>query len=108
MPGAPAATQTRTASHTDGIDPPRELRMVATLLTLTESLGPVGPWRLVALIGGQVSDRGAEMLSGDVDDFLAPLANLAFVLPLEHHAQERLGAGVAHEETARAFQPLLD
>ena len=38
MPGAPAATQTRVASRTLGTSPPRELRSVATLLTLTLSL----------------------------------------------------------------------
>ena len=36
--GAPASTQTPTASMTDGRRPPRELRTVAILLTLTESL----------------------------------------------------------------------
>ena len=38
IPGAPASMHVRTASITDGIRPPRELRTVATLLTLTESL----------------------------------------------------------------------
>ena len=37
MPGAPAATQTSTASSTLGTRPPRELRSVATLLTLTHN-----------------------------------------------------------------------
>ena len=37
MPGAPAFTHTSTACSTDGTLPPRELRTVATLLTLTES-----------------------------------------------------------------------
>ena len=36
MPGAPAATQTSTASSTLGFEPPRELRSVATLFTLTD------------------------------------------------------------------------
>src|SRR5437773_6227317 len=35
--GAPESTQILTASSTDGTDPPREFRTVATLLTLTES-----------------------------------------------------------------------
>ena len=35
MPGAPASTIVRTASRTLGTRPPRELRSVATLLTLT-------------------------------------------------------------------------
>src|SRR6266576_1031685 len=35
MPGAPAATHAPTASMTLGVRPPRELRSVATLLTLT-------------------------------------------------------------------------
>ena len=43
MPGAPASTQTRTASSTLGTVPPRELRSVATLLTLTESLSHEQP-----------------------------------------------------------------
>ena len=38
MPGASASRQTRAASTTDGMAPPRLLRSVATLLTLTESL----------------------------------------------------------------------
>jgi hypothetical protein len=38
MPRLPAPTMTRTASITDGTDPPREFRRVATLLTLTLSL----------------------------------------------------------------------
>ena len=38
IPGAPAATQTSTASTTLGTSPPRALRTVATLLTLTLSL----------------------------------------------------------------------
>ena len=37
MPGAPAARHVSTASITLGIAPPRELRSVATLLTLTDS-----------------------------------------------------------------------
>jgi len=37
IPAAPAFSTTRTASITLGIWPPRELRSVATLLTLTES-----------------------------------------------------------------------
>jgi hypothetical protein len=35
MPGAPAAMHAVTAARTEGIVPPRELRRVATLLTLT-------------------------------------------------------------------------
>ena len=35
MPGAPASRQVSTASMTLGIVPPRELRSVAILLTLT-------------------------------------------------------------------------
>jgi hypothetical protein len=38
IPGAPASIHVRTASMTDGIDPPRELRTVAILLTLTDNL----------------------------------------------------------------------
>jgi hypothetical protein len=38
IPVAPAATQTSTASTTEGTRPPREFRIVAILLTLTDSL----------------------------------------------------------------------
>jgi hypothetical protein len=38
MPGAPAATHVSTARRTRGSEPPRELRSVATLFTLTERL----------------------------------------------------------------------
>jgi hypothetical protein len=38
IPGDPAATHTRVASTTLGTLPPRELRSVATLLTLTLNL----------------------------------------------------------------------
>src|SRR5712691_1638849 len=38
IPGDPASTQTCTASITEGVRPPRELRTVAILLTLTDSL----------------------------------------------------------------------
>ena len=37
MEGAPAAMHARTAAKTSGTEPPRELRMVATLFTLTLS-----------------------------------------------------------------------
>ena len=39
IPAAPAFSTTSTASRTLGIWPPRELRSVATLLTLTLSFG---------------------------------------------------------------------
>ena len=49
-PGAPASTHTCTASSTLGSSPPRELRIVAILLTLTLSRGrcdmPVTPGAL--------------------------------------------------------------
>src|SRR4030095_4578162 len=38
IPGEPASRHTCTASVTDGTRPPRELRTVATLFTLTDSL----------------------------------------------------------------------
>ena len=38
IPGAPASMHVRTASMTDGSWPPRELRTVATLFTLTDEL----------------------------------------------------------------------
>ena len=95
MPGAPAATQTRTASSTDGTLPPRELRTVATLLTLTER----------RIMRTRITPT---CFFHGIDDFLPPPADLGLVLPFEHDAQQRLGAGVAHEQPAVAGEPRLD
>ena len=76
MPGAPAATQTSTASSTLGSRPPRELRSVATLLTLTDSR--IMTFKARSAIGSSTSAlSGAAMplskvLLDDVDDFLRP------------------------------------
>ena len=71
MPGAPASMHVRTASITDGMRPPRELRTVATLLTLTDSLGKV--------------------FLHDAGDLVRPLLDLRVVFALEHDAEQRLG-----------------
>ena len=42
IPGAPAAMQTSTAASTLGVCPPRALRSVATLFTLTLNLIMIG------------------------------------------------------------------
>src|SRR5689334_16899912 len=103
MPGAPAPRQTLTASMTDGTDPPRELRTVAILLTLTESFGKkksqianpksripssnpnhttlgLGAWDLGFAI---LHSRGEVLLHG-VSDFLGPRRDLALVLTFDH------------------------
>src|SRR5690242_15593894 len=86
IPGAPAAMQTSTASRTFGSRPPRELRSVATLFTLTESF-------VLSL---------SKMFPYDIDDLLGPAADLVLLLSLEHHAQQRLGSGVADQQAALA------
>ena len=48
------------------------------------------------------------MLFHGIDNLLSPLSNLVLILPLQHHAQQRLGAGVAHEQPAAAFEARLD
>src|SRR6185503_5764573 len=96
IPGAPASTQTRTASRTSGEWPPREFLSVATLLTLTDNRA--------------IRGRGAsaEMALHHVDDLLRPRADFVLVLAFEHHAQERLGAGVADEQTPVPGDARLD
>src|SRR5690606_24181395 len=92
MPGAPASMVTRNASTTDGRRPPRELRSVATLLTLTDS-------RVMA--SGKVrADRQR--------DFLRPGLDLVVLLALDHDAQERLGPRIANEQAALAVERRLD
>src|SRR5438105_2491056 len=43
-----------------------------------------------------------------VDDLLPPPANLRLILAFEHHAQQRLRAGVPHEEPAVSSEARLD
>src|SRR6185436_5727084 len=97
MLGAPASTHTLTASSTDGTVPPRELRTVATLLTLTESF--------VAVLA--ILHVGDEVLFDRVGDLIRPRRNLALVLPFDHDAQQRLGARVANQQPPVARQPRL-
>ena len=48
------------------------------------------------------------MLLDGVDDLLRPGADLLFVPPLEHHAQQRLGARVPNQQPAVAGEPGFD
>src|SRR5262249_54959008 len=96
MPGEPASMQTCTASSTLGTWPPRELRSVATLLTLTESFA----------MG--VRCALSQMLLHHVHDLLRPAADLVLALAFEHHAQQRLGAGVADQEPPLPGDARLD
>ena len=50
----------------------------------------------------------SKMLLDDVDDLLRPAADLVLVLAFEHHAQQRLGARVAHEQPALAGDARFD
>src|SRR5262245_11058787 len=95
MPATPAARHTFTASSTLGCRPPRELRSVATLFTFTES-------RALTL------RASSDVCLDSIDDFLGPLPDLVLVLSLEHHAQQRFGARVAHQQAPAAFEALLD
>src|SRR4030095_2025131 len=109
MPGAPASTQTPTASSTSGECPPREFRSVATLLTLTDR-------RVIDVRGSTFEVRrspsGERFLSeypfDDVHDLLRPTADFLLMLPFEHHAQQRLGARVAHQQTPLSGNARLD
>ena len=87
IPGAPAATQTRTASTTDRNVPPRELRSVATLLTLTLSL--------------------TKLHFHGVRNLVRPAVNLLLVLAFNHHAEQRLGARIPDEQAALPVQALF-
>ena len=91
MPGTPASRHTCTASSTLGADPPRELRSVATLLTLTDRR-VMRSFRFQAL--GQGS---AELALHDVDDFLRPGVYLGLTAAFQHDAQKRFGPGVPDE-----------
>src|SRR5262245_6691396 len=125
MPGTPAARQTLTASITLGNSPPRELRRVATLLTFTESLIiavlSAKCWVLWyrsayqvprALVPGAALQHSArtpspEVLLNDVRDLLRPRLNLVRTLAFDHHAKQRLGTGIAHEQPTLSIEPLL-
>src|SRR5438445_7785435 len=97
MPGAPASTHMRKAPSTLRTPPPRELRSVATLFTLTER-------RVIVVRRPMLS----EVFLHHIHDFLRPSANLVLPFAFEHHAQQRLGARVAHEEPALPGDARLD
>src|SRR5262245_31879560 len=98
MPGAPAATHTRTASTTDGTAPPREFRSVATLLTFTESRGPAifnargAPPPLAAARLASLARRGRRR-SALLDHRPAPIGHRPSTLVhrLPHALLHRLG-----------------
>src|SRR5471030_1196408 len=106
IPGVPAATQTSTASSTLGASPPRELRSVATLFTLTERRIMISSQRS-AICNQQfaVCNPLARVFLDRLDDFLRPGADLVFVAPFDHHAEQRLGARVPHEQPPLAGDP---
>src|SRR5262245_14876523 len=115
MPGTPAARQTLTASMTLGTSPPRELRRVATLLTLTESLITVVRRSRFVVRRSRSSFRFvvprtmlSEVFANDVRDLLRPRLNLFRTLAFDHHAKQRLGTGIAHEQPTLFIEPLLD
>src|SRR5262245_57607111 len=102
MPWAPAARHTSTASSTRGTRPPRELRSVATLFTLTER-------RIIELENGTgPEDWLPEVLLRDVHDFLRPGANFRLSCSFEHHTEDRLGSGIANQQTSLSCHTLLD
>src|SRR5690349_4767140 len=84
MPGAPASTQTFTASSTEGTVPPREFLIVATLLTFTESL--------TKLYGS------GEVLADRLGNLLCPRRNLALILPFDHDAKQRFGSRISDQK----------
>src|SRR6185503_5186238 len=100
MPGAPASTQTFTASSTDGTVPPREFLSVATLLTLTESLINSSRLRAQSFSRQALTDR--------VGDFLRPRGDLALILSLDHDAKQRFGSGITNQETTVAGESRFD
>src|SRR4051794_5153822 len=114
MPGAPAVRQTSTARQTSGSRPPRELRSVATLFTLTDRLiivvlrstfyvrrSPFAVRRSPFAVrrsrfAGAVRTKNdeprtipslSEMLFHDIHDLLCPAADLLLLPSFEHHAQ---------------------
>ena len=48
------------------------------------------------------------MLLDGVDDLLPPPLDLGLILPLEHHPEQRLGAGVADEQPAGIWKTVSD
>src|SRR4029079_1755213 len=88
IPGAPAATAISTARSTLGSSPPRELRSVAILLTLTE--------REIMTRQRQVSlpQRSPDR----VCDLFGPRLHGRLIASFDHDAQQRLGPGVTDEE----------
>src|SRR5687768_14685675 len=135
MPGAPASIQTRAASITDGTRPPRELRTVATLLTLTESLimkckmqnSTCKPqnanltWAHDALLHLASCilhfeycilhfelHRHSNVLADRIDDLLTEPADLGLVPAFQHHPQQRLGARIPHEQPPLSCKMLFD
>ena len=48
------------------------------------------------------------MFFDDIDDFLRPRADFVLVPAFEHHAQERLRARIADEQTALAVHARFD
>src|SRR5262245_57822297 len=93
MPGAPACRHVSTARVTLGSSPPRELRSVATLLTLTDR-------RIMNWSPDRPPDRHAS--------FFRPRLHGRLILALDHDAEQRLGARVAHEQPASAVERGLD
>src|SRR6516225_11840810 len=122
MPGAPAATQTSTASSTFGTRPPREFRNVATLLTLTlkrtmpapvsfrpdllaHSTRSTHATLFTSLLPPSISP---EVFLHRVHNLLRPGPDLLLILALEHHAEQRLSPRVAHEQAALPGHARLD
>src|SRR5688572_3603621 len=89
-PWAPARTHSSTAARTEGTRPPREFRIVAILLTLTESL---------------ITLPGPYVLCHRIDDLLPPSPDVALVAAFEHHAQQGLGTRISNEQPTVTFQP---
>ena len=82
-----------------GTRPPRELRSVATLLTLTERL---------IIDQGRAHSALGDCRSHGVGDFLGPRLHRRLILALDHDAQQRLGARIAHEHAAAAVERRFD
>jgi hypothetical protein len=59
IPGAPASRHVVTASVTLGTFPPRELRRVAILLTLTDRLMDMAAYAMVVLTASAISSAHA-------------------------------------------------
>src|SRR4051812_25838463 len=104
IPGAPAARHVSTASGTLGTSPPRELRSVATLLTLTDRRIMKRTKSMAWTIDGSGHRRWIGVRQSSqrhpyrFRNFLGPRLNGGLILALDHDAQERFGAGVAHQQ----------